>query len=144
MADQLNKEAEKLSHDRVQTRSYLLRNDYNFWNQQELEKPAETKQIMGRAFREKFADIVSSEFDVPKGTKLRKAVMTVCQGKTLFSISQPNKAVKILIKEVPFIVFKPSFEFKPYLDVVFGIEEENESMSQTISFSCRFHICTHV
>ena len=125
-ADRLKKEAKNLSRDRVKTHSYSLRNDENFRKQQELEKLAEAKQVMGRAVREEFADIISSEFGIPQGTKIRKAKLVVCKGKTLFSLSQLNKAVKTLIKEVPFIVFKPQCEFKPYLNVVFWIKDEDE------------------
>ena len=132
-ADRLKKEAEKLNRDRVKTHSYPLRNDDNFWKQQELEKLAEAKQVMGRGVREEFADIVSSEFGIPQGTKIRKAVMTVSKGKTLFSLSQLTKAVKILIKEVPFIVFKPKCEFKPYLNVVFWIKDEDEDCCSIIN-----------
>ena len=84
-------------------------------------------QMMARAIREKFADIVSSGFCIPSECpNMRKAIVTIRKGKVSFSSEQLLRSIKLLLEDVPYIAFKSPKGLLPYVTVLFWVKEEND------------------
>ena len=84
-------------------------------------------QMMARAIREKFADIVSSRFCIPSECpNMRKAIVTIRKGKVSFFSEQLLRSIKLLLEDVSYIAFKSPKCLLPYVTVLFWVKEEND------------------
>ena len=117
MADQLEREAEEIVP--VDARSYTSCYKTLHENQGLMER-VRSMQAMARSTREKFADIVSSGFCIPSGCpNMRKAIVTIREGKVSFSSEQLLPSIKLLLEDVPYIAFKSPTGLLPYVTVLF-------------------------
>ena len=81
---------------------------------------------MARGIREKFAHIVSSGFCIPSQCpNMRKAIVTICEGKVSFSTEQLQRSIKLLLEDVPYIAFKSPKGLLPFVTVLFWVKEQN-------------------
>ena len=124
MADQLEREAEEIVP--VDSQPYTLCYE-TLHEKQDLMERARSMQMMARAIREKFADIVSSGFCIPSECpNMRKAIVAIREGKVSFSSEQLLWSIKLLLEDVPYIAFKSSKGLLPYVTVLFWVKEEND------------------
>ena len=124
MADQLEREAEEI----VLVDSPPYTSCYETLHEkQDIMERARSMQMMARAIREKFADIVSSGFCIPcECPNMRKAIVTIRKGKVSFSSEQLLRSVELLLEDVPYIAFKSPKGLLPYVTVLFWVKEEND------------------
>ena len=72
-----------------------------------------------RDIRRQFKEIVASGLTIPSSTLLRKAIISVKNGKIMFCINQLSKVVDLLLGNLPHILFRPKSDTKEYVILLF-------------------------
>jgi len=69
--------------------------------------------------RKQFQEIAESGLPVPNSTLLRKVVVSVKKEKLTFLSGQLKHAVKMVMGDLPYILFRPKSETKDYVILIF-------------------------
>jgi len=106
-----------------------------------------------RDIRKLFQEIAESGFPVPNSTLLHKAVVSVKKGKPMFSSEQLKHATKMVMGDLPYILFRPKLETKDYVILLFWstsfddtaceIQQKTEIIKQEVtvdSYQLRFKV----
>ena len=64
-------------------------------------------------------EIVASGLTILSSTLLRKAIISVKNGKVMFCIDQLSKVVNLLMGNLPYILFRPKSDTKEYVILLF-------------------------
>ena len=87
--------------------------------QQQLLSQAKEMESAARDIRTQMKEIAASGLTIPSSTLLRKAVISVKNGKVMFCIDQLSKAVNFLMGNLPHILFRPKSDTKEYVILLF-------------------------
>ena len=87
--------------------------------QQSLISQAQEMETKARMIRSRFQEIAAMSPRIPVSTLLRKAVVSVRNGKVGFSVDQLEEVVGFIMKKFPYILFKPKAKNKDYVIVLF-------------------------
>ena len=96
-------------------------------DQQNLIFQAEVMESKARTIRSRFQEIANSKPLIPASTLLRKAVVSVRNGKIGFSVEQLEEVVAFMLKTYPYILFKPKAKSKDYVVVLFWATTNDDS-----------------
>ena len=100
------------------------------WANYELVQQAREIENAARGIRKQFQEIAASGLSVPSSTSLRKAVVSVKRGKFMFSTDKLAKVVQVLMKNFPYILFRPKSEVKKYVILLFWSTDTDDSACQ--------------
>ena len=91
--------------------------------QTELLGRARKHQEEARKIRKIFLDIDKEGKSIPAdGEMLRKGVLTVSKGKTLFSTNQLIQVCEHMFEGLPFVAFKGPTDARPYVVIIFSAD----------------------
>ena len=83
-----------------------------FWENYQLVQQAREMESATKDIKKQFKEIAASGLCIPFLTLLRKAVVSVKQGKVMFSMDQLTKVVEVLMKNFSYILFRPKSDTK--------------------------------
>ena len=103
--------------------------------QQMLSNEANQMEDKARRIRRRFREIALNGVTLARPTMLRKGIISVKNGKSLFSINQLTQAVDSFMGASPHILFRPPSNAKNYLVLLFwatDTEDENCLLQQKV------------
>ena len=80
--------------------------------QQQLLSQARKMESAARDIRTQMKEIAASGLTIPSSTLLKKAIISVKNGKVMFCIEQLSKVVNLLMGNLPHILFRPKSDTK--------------------------------
>ena len=117
MADEFEERAENVDVSTTHPHSSCYD---GLMEQTDLLRRARKHQEEARKIRKIFLDIDKEGKSIPAdGEMLRKGVLTVSRGKTLFSIDQLIQVCIHMFEGLPFVAFKGPADARPYVVVIF-------------------------
>ena len=125
LADQLYKETQ--TTDSFAGSTPFVSCYLSLFQQEELYRQARNMEVAARDIRNQFQEIAKAGLLLPTSTLLRKAVLSVKRGKEMFSTDQLSKVVSMLMKNLPFILFRPKSNTKDYVILLFWATSIDES-----------------
>ena len=84
-------------------------------------------ESVARDIRMQTKEIAASGLTIPSSTLLRKAIISVKNGKVMFCIDQLSKVVNLLIGNLPHILFRPKSDTKEYVILLFWSTNMDDS-----------------
>ena len=75
--------------------------------EQQLLSQEREMESAAREFRTQMKQIATSGLIIPSSTLLKKAIISVKNGKVMFCIDQLSKVVNLLMGNLPHILFRP-------------------------------------
>ena len=120
MADEFEERAENVDVSTTHAHSSCYE---GLMEQTELLIRARKHQEEARKIRKIFLDIDKEGKSIPAdGEMLRKGVLTVSRGKTLFSTDQLIQVCIHMFEGLPFVAFKGPTDARPYVVVIFSAD----------------------
>ena len=95
--------------------------------QQRLLSQAKEMESATRDIRTQFKEIAAFGLTIPSLTLLRKAIISVKNGKIMFCIDQLSKVVNLLMGNLPHILFRPKSDTKEYVILLFWSTNMDDS-----------------
>ena len=95
--------------------------------QQQLLSQVREMESAARDIRTQMKEIAASGLTIPSSTLLRKAIISVKNGKVMFCIDQLSKVVNLLMGNLPHILFRPKSDTKEYVILLFWSTNMDDS-----------------
>ena len=95
--------------------------------QQQLLLQAREMESVARDIRTQMKEIAASGLTIPSSTLLRKAIISVKNGKVMFCIEQLSKVFNLLMGNLPHILFRPKSDTKEYVILLFWSTNMDDS-----------------
>ena len=95
--------------------------------QQQLLSQAREMESAARDIRTQIKEIAASRLTIPSSTLRRKAIISVKNGKVMFCMEQLSKVVNLLMGNLPHILFRPKFDTKEYVILLFWSTNMDDS-----------------
>ena len=95
--------------------------------QQQLLSQAREMESAARDIQMQMKEIAASGLTIPSSTVLRKAIISVKNGKVIFYIEQLSKVVNLLMGNLPHILFRPKSDTKEYVILLFWSTNMDDS-----------------
>ena len=124
-ADKLHRQANEIKHPvdyPPYTSCYKT-----MMKQQQLLSQAKEMESATRNIRTQMKEIAASGLTIPSSTLLRKAIVSVKNGKVMFCIDQLSKVVNLLMGNLPHILFRPKSDTKEYVILLFWSANMDDS-----------------
>ena len=121
-ADELHRQANEIKHPSSYTSCYET-----MIEQQQLLSQAREMESAARDMRTQMKEIAASGLTIPSPTLLRKAIISVKNGKVMFCIEQLSKVVNLLMGNLPHILFRPKSDTKEYVILLFWSTNMDDS-----------------
>ena len=116
-ADELHRQANEIKHP-IDYPPYTSCYE-TMMEQQQLLLQAREMESAARDIRTQMKEIAASGLTIASSTLLRKAIISVKNGKVMFCIDQLSKVVNLLMGNLPHILFRPKSDTKEYVILLF-------------------------
>ena len=116
-ADKLHRQANEIKHP-IDYPPYTSCYE-TMMEQQQLLSQARQTESAAIDNRTQLKEIAASGLTIPSSTLLRKAIISVKNGKVMFCINQLSKVVNLLMGSLPHILFRPKSNTKEYVILLF-------------------------
>ena len=100
---------------------------FTMMEQHQLLSQAMEMESAARDIRTQMKEIAASGLTIPSSTLLRKAIISVKNGKVMFCIVQLSKIVNLLMGNLPHILFGPKSDTKEYIILLFWSTNMDDS-----------------
>ena len=110
-ADELHRQANEIKHP-VDYSPYTSCYETMMEQQQQLLSQAREMESAARDIRTQFKEITSSGLTIPFSTLLRKAIISMKNGKIMFCIDQLSQVVNLLMGNLQHILFRSKSDTK--------------------------------
>ena len=124
-ADELHRQANEIKHP-IDYSPYTSCYE-TMMEQQQLLSQAREMESAARDIRTQMKEIAASGLTIPSSTLLRKAIISVKNGKVMFCIDQLSKVVNLLMSNLPHILFRPKSDTKEYVILLFWSTNMDDS-----------------
>ena len=124
-ADELHRQANEIKHP-IDYLPYTSCYE-TMMEQQQLLSQAREMESAARDIRTQMKEIAASGLTIPSSTLLRKAIISVKNGKVMFCIDQLSKVVNLLMGNLPHILFRPKSDTKEYVIHLFWSTNMDDS-----------------
>ena len=113
-ADELHRQANEIKHPSSYKSCYET-----MMEKQQLLSKAREMESAARDIQTQMKEIAASGLTIPSSTLLRKAIISVKNGKVMFCIEQLSKVVNLFMGNLPHILFRPKSDTKEYVILLF-------------------------
>ena len=121
-ADKFHRQANEIKHPPSYTSCYKT-----MIEQQQLLSQAREMESVARDIRTQMKETAASGLTIPSSTLLRKAIISVKNGKVMFCIEQLSKVVNLAMGNLPHILFRPKSDTKEYVILLFWSTNMDDS-----------------
>ena len=118
-ADELHRQANKIKHP-IDYLPYTSCYE-TMMEQQQLLSQSKEMESAARDIRKQMKEIAASGLTIPSSTLLKKAIISVKNGKVMFCIDQLSKVVNLFMGNLPHILFRPKSDTEEYVILLFWL-----------------------